>query len=307
MKKTVFLVTSQIKNFIQTYNNQLKNAYKNISDEDTENSYLVLLYEDLAANLKDKDKFIDDYIAFAEEFNLPYTFFPYYSSFNKALIKCSNGIPHPIFDTTIESKDNMRVHIIHQIAPGCLILNVNKLKSIDFKFDQNYPTMFFLQDFAEKCYRAKLWISNCWYLDRFESWKDLKTINYECKFNINIKNFQGEQKKYFETFKDCKFKDAQAFIDDIKKWLKGEDIPVETNQVMTVQNSDVNISVSNDVTSSNPSIEVKKEEKIDPVKIIKSLENSNNKPQDINIGVSQNTQRLAQFANMIKNEEAKVE
>ena len=220
MKKTVFLVTTQIKNFIQTYNNQLKNAYKDIKDDDVENHYLVLLYEDLAANLIDRDKFIEDYINLAEEFNLPYTFFPYYGLFNKVLIKCSNGLPHPVFEITLTNKNNKVIDISHQIAPGCIVLNVNMLKKIDFKFDQNYPTVFYLQDLVEKCYREKLWISNCWYIDRHESWKDLKNISNSCKFGINNKNFAAEQKKYFEFNKECKFKEANGFIEDMKKWLK---------------------------------------------------------------------------------------
>lgn len=310
MKKTVFLVTTQIKNFIQTYNNQLKNAYKNVTDD--ENSYLVLINEDLKANLKDPNKFIDDYIDLAEEFNLPYTFFPYYGMFNKALIKCSEGIPHPIFDATIEKKDNKMINITHQIAPGCLVLNVNKLKSIDFKFDTNFPTMFYLQDFVEKCYRAKLWISNCWYIDRFESWKDLKVINTESKFTVNVKNFQEEQKKYFEQFKDCKYKEAQQFIDDIKKWLNGEDVPVETNTAppVTVQNSDVNLSVSSTPSSNKTDNKVIE---VNPANIIKSLEKKgNNTGNSINdIGNAQSVQRLAKFANIIdaeaKNDEIKAE
>lgn len=243
MKKTVFLVTTQIKNFIQTYNNQLKNAYKNVADD--ENSYLVLLYEDLAKNLKDKDKFIDDYIAFAEKYDLPYTFFPYYGSFNRVMLQISHGIPHPFFDVTVTKMNDEKINVVHQIAPGCLILNVNKLKSINFKFDQNYPTLFYIQDLVEQCYRKKLWISNCWYFDRFESWKELKDETLPASFTINAKNFQDEQKKYFETFKDCKFKDPNQFMEDLKKWSAGEDIPVETNSVITVpvQNTD-NISIS---------------------------------------------------------------
>lgn len=301
MKKIIFNVNTQIKNFIQTYNNQLKNAYKDIKEDINETSYLVLLYEDLAANLKDKNKFIDDYIAFAEEFQLPFTFYPYYNSFNKAMIKCSNGIPHPIFETILQKKNNMVVNFVHQISPGCIILNLNKLKTIDFKFDQNYPSIFYLQDLAEKCYRAKLWISNCWYLDRFESWKDVKNESFECKFNINVKNFQDEQKKYFEVNKDCKFKDAQPFIEDVKKWLNGEEIPVETNIIVQNTNSDVNITVSGNVnnTKSNSSNNTNK---IDPNKIIKSLEKSTNNNISIDINNMQNSQRISEIANFVKKE-----
>ena len=298
-KKTVFLVTSQIKNFIQTYNNQLKNAYKTIKDDDTENSYLVLINEDLKANLKDDKKFIDDYIDWAEKWNLPYTFFPYYGTFNKAMIKCSKGIPHPFYELTLAKKDNEVVDIVHQISPGCIILNVNKLKSIDFKFDVNLPTMFYLQDLVEKCYRAKLWISNCWYIDRLHSWEDLKELTTECKFPINFKNFQDEQKKYFEGT-DYKYKDPNQIIEDLKKWLNGEDIPVETNpQVnVAVQNSNINISVPSELMKKDsPVIEVKPESLSAPPspspETEKIMETFNN---------NQKAQKLAQMAEKMEQE-----
>lgn len=275
MKKTVFLVTSQIKSFIQTYNNQLKNAYKDVKDN--ENYYLVLLNEDLKANLKDDKKFVDDYINLAEEFDLPFTFFPYYGAFNKVLIKASGGIPHPVFEVTIENKGNKVVNIIHQIAPGCLVLNLNKLKKIDFKFDTNYPTLFYLQDLVEKCYRAKLWISNCWYIDRLNSWEDLKSNPLEVKFGINGKNFQDEQKKYFETNKDCKFKEAPQFIEDMKKWVKGEDVAVEIddNNKIVVKKPEINLSIPNDLVKKAGSevIEVKPEDTATTIKI--NLTNAN--------------------------------
>lgn len=288
MKKTVFLVTTQIKSFIQTYNNQLKNAYKNVTDD--ENSYLVLLYEDLAKNLKDKDKFVDDYIAFAEEFNLPYVFYPYYGTFNKALLKCSEGVYHPAFEVTLQSRNNEVVNIIHQISPGCLVLNVNKLKSIDFKFDQNYPTIFYLQDLVEKCYRAKLWCSNCWYLDRLNSYKDLENDTLSTVFLINNKNFSDEQKKYFETNKDCKFKDAQQFIDDFKKWLKGEDWTVDTNNSSQVKlaNSNINISIPNELVKKQGDtiVEVKSDKQPEDIKI------NSIKPNLPNIGISTNSKAM---------------
>lgn len=254
MKKIVFIVNTQIKNYIQTYNNQLKNIYKNISDTDTENTYLILINEDLEKKLKNKDQFIDDYIAHAEEFNLPYTFFPYYGTFNKVMLQISPGIPHPIFEFTLEKKDNKVVNIVHQIAPGCLVLNANKLKSINFKFDQNYPSIFYLQDLAERCYRAKLWISNCWYIDRLNSWKDINNLDSTQINPINPKNFQTEQKKYFETNKDCKFKEAQPFVEDLKKWLNGEDVLVETN--ITIQNSNVNISIPQNTIKDDKVIDI---------------------------------------------------
>lgn len=244
MKKIVFIIDAHIKNYIQTYNNQLKNAYKSISKEDTQNTYLILLNEDLMRKLKNKDQFIDDYIALAEEFDLPYTFFPYYGNFNKVMIQISPGIPHPIFEITLEKRNNKVINITHQIAPGCLVLNVNKLKSINFKFDQNYSAIFYLQDLVEKCYRAKLWISNCWYIDRLHSWEDVEGLDLTQSHPINPKTFQAEQKKYFETNKDLKFKEAQPFIDDLKKWLNGEEVTVEINQPpLNVNLSDINIAI----------------------------------------------------------------
>lgn len=241
MKKIIFIVNTQIKSYIQTFNNQLKNAYKNIKDDDTENTYLILLNEDLQKKLKNKDQFINNYITHAEEFDLPYTFFPYYGAFNKVMLQITPGIPHPVFELTLEEKGGGVINLVHQIAPGCLILNVNKLKKINFKFDQNFPSIFYLQDLVEKCYRAKLWISNCWYVDRLNSWKEVNDLDSTQIHPVNPKNFQQEQKRYFEG-KDYKYKEAQQFINDFKKWLKGEQIQIET-QPQSPQVPNVNISI----------------------------------------------------------------
>lgn len=261
-KKQIFNINSQIKNFIQTYNNQLKNIYKTIKEDDTENTYLVLLYEDLAKNLKDKNQFIDDYIAFAEEWKLPFTFYPYYGSFNKALIKVSSGIPHPSFEAVITKKDNKVIDISHQISFGCLVLNVNILKKINFKFDQNYPTVFYLQDLAEKCYRNKLWCSNCWFLDIHNSWEYVVKDSMDMMNPINMKTFQAEQKKYFEEHKDSNFKEASAFLDDFKKWMNGEEVAVEITSPTTnvsVQNTNINLSVPSELVANKDTIKIETE------------------------------------------------
>lgn len=209
-KNVLVYVPSQVSSIVQMFNKHLKNRYKEINQN--ENFYQIFIHKDLNDNLKDSQQFFNDYISFMQKWDMPYCFFPYYTYFNRVLPDIVNK-PNPRVKLNI--KDNGEYNIVNQICHGCIILNINKLKSINFLFDKDFPTIFYLQDLVQKCYENKLWLSNCWFLDRLDSWKDLKEIN--CKgWTFDGNKFQEEKKKYQE--KKYQYHPVQVFIENLKKW-----------------------------------------------------------------------------------------
>lgn len=169
------------------FNSNLKDAYKN--DKIT---YITFIQSDLLENIVDLNNFIESYINFIKEWSLPYCFFPYYTYFNRILPN-SLAIPNPKFELSID--ETKKIHIITSPAIGFLILDLSKLKKINFMFNESYTELFYLQDLIQKCYEQKLWISNCCFLDRYESWKDLKQ-NIVGKFLLNSEKFNKEKTEY---------------------------------------------------------------------------------------------------------------
>lgn len=151
------------------YNKELLSAYN-----DEKIDYLTFVQDDIYDNCKDPNQFINDYKEFLVKWNLPYIFFPYYIYFNKLLPE-EAALPNPRLCLNI--KNTEKINVVCMITYGFLLVDIKKLKSIDFKFNEQYTELFWVQDLAEQCFKNNLWISNCCFLDRLNSWKDLKEIN----------------------------------------------------------------------------------------------------------------------------------
>lgn len=165
---------------------------------------------DIFANLKNPEKFFKDYQDFMIKWNLPYTFFPYYIYFNKILPK-ELGKPNPRF--LFNLKNNEKLHVVIQPAYGFLMLDIKKLKFINFNFNVEYSEIYYLQDMIEQCFKKNLWISNCYFIDRFESWKDLKKITTN-GILINMKKYNEEKIKYNKL--NIQYMQPQIFIEKFK-------------------------------------------------------------------------------------------
>lgn len=193
-------------NIPEFFNLELNKAYK-----DNKQTKLTFIQTDLLSNLKNSKDFFDKYNSFMDEWDLPYVFFPYYVYFNK-LLPNELGKPNPKYIFNIKNKK--KVDVITQPVYGFLILNVKKMKSINFNFNIEYSEIYYLQDMIEKCYQNNLWISNCYFIDRHESWKDLKQLTIDGKL-VNVKKYNEEKEKYNKL--NIQYSSPQVFIESFKR------------------------------------------------------------------------------------------
>lgn len=193
-------------NIPEFFNLELNKAYK-----DNKQTKLTFIQTDLLSNLKNSKDFFAKYNSFMDEWDLPYAFFPYYVYFNK-LLPNELGKPNPKYIFNIKNKK--KVDVITQPAYGFLMLNVKKMKSINFNFNIEYSEIYYLQDMVEKCYQNNLWISNCYFIDRHESWKDLKQLTIDGKL-VNVKKYNEEKEKYNKL--NIQYSSPQVFIEAFKR------------------------------------------------------------------------------------------
>ena len=194
------------KSIPEFFNLELNKIYNN-NEYDT----ITFIQTDLLFNLKDSNLFFNDYQTFMKEWDLPFVFFPYYVYFNKLLPK-ELGKPNPKFIFNI--KNNKKIDVINQPAYGFLMLDINKMKSINFNFNIEFTEIYYLQDMVEKCYQNKLWISNCFFIDRHESWKDLKKLTIDGTL-VNMKKYNEEKIKYNKL--NLQYLSPQIFIETFKR------------------------------------------------------------------------------------------
>ena len=188
------------------FNSELEKAYKNDKIDN-----LIFIQKDIQDNIIDFNKFIESYNQLMLEYDLPYSFYPYYIYFNRLLPNVLNK-PNPKLNITIKKVKNIQVVCVP--AYGFLMLNVKKLKSINFKFDENLTELYWLQDMIQKCYEQKLWLSNCCFLDVTESWKMLKDYRNINGFYINGETYKKEKENYEKL--QIKYHSIQEFLDIFK-------------------------------------------------------------------------------------------
>lgn len=194
------------------FNEQLEKA-KNVQNIDT----ITFIQLDLINNLKDTNKFIQEYLNLMNELDLPFTFFPYYGTFNRVMTDNLNFINPKLLINTA----NKKYPIVMQPIFGLLIVNVKKLESINFKFDEQLSEIFYIQDLAERCFKEKLWISNCAFVDIQNSNTYLKNEKAPT-YQIDVELFKKEQQIYNKTQRN--YAPLQEFVDTFKKYLADKNI-----------------------------------------------------------------------------------
>lgn len=194
------------------FNEQLEKA-KNVQNIDT----ITFIQLDLINNLKDTNKFIQEYLSLMNELDLPFIFFPYYGTFNRVMTDNLNFINPKLLINTA----NKKYPIVMQPIFGLLIVNVKKLESINFKFDEQLSEIFYIQDLAERCFKEKLWISNCAFVDIQNSNTYLKNEKAPT-YQIDVELFKKEQQIYNKTQRN--YAPLQEFVDTFKKYLADKNI-----------------------------------------------------------------------------------
>lgn len=194
----------------QFFNKELESAYNN-----EKLTTLTFIQTDLYKQLKDVNQFITNYKEFIAEWNLPFVFFPYYAYFNKNIPQYL-ATPTPKLEIFLKNK-NSKINMVVAPAYGFLMLDLQKLKSINFKFNEQYTELYYLQDLSQKCFENKLWISNCCYLDRFESWKDLTELTIN-GYMLNSERYNKEKEIYDKQ--QIQYHDIQTFLNIFKETYK---------------------------------------------------------------------------------------
>ena len=200
----------KIGNIPKFFNEQMDN-YK---DE----KFIMFIFNDIFEKLKDQNVFFSEYKNLLERFDLPYAFYPYYIHFNKAL-KRYISIPNPRMRIQISGKPAFDV--INQTAYGMVILNMKKIRSINFKFNELYEKCFYIQQLIEECFKNNLYFSSSWYIDVYESYKMVDDV-FKNGFKIDVKSFTEEKTKFFTSYTQNKenLKDYIEKLNDHCKLIK---------------------------------------------------------------------------------------
>src|SRR5574344_1382831 len=119
-------------------------------EHNTTDKYVCVIFKHIFEKIKDEKVFIEKYEELLNKFVLSFAMYPYYLHFNRALPN-SIKINNPRAIITCSTMNNYKFNIIEQVAHGMLIIDLEKFKKLNYKFDENMKYLFYLQlmfDFA---------------------------------------------------------------------------------------------------------------------------------------------------------------
>jgi len=195
--------------------------------ENKDEKYILFIFEEIYKHVKDKTEFVRKYENLMKDVDLPYAFFPYYLHFNK-ILPDSAAKPSPRAHVTVTDK-NLKFDIVAQPAFGMLLVDVQKLNSINFKFNEEYKFIFYLQDLIKKCHENKIGYSSSYFLDVTNSYELFDDSFNSGFFAYPFKDFVEEKKKYIEKEKQPEFEQINSFIELLKTKF-GKAQPVEISK-----------------------------------------------------------------------------
>ena len=124
----------KIENTAKFFNEQIE-LYPN-------EKYIMFIFDDIYNSLKNADDFFQKYKELLERFDLPYAFYPYYIHFNKVL---KRYISYPNPRMRVKISGSPAFDVVNQTSYGMVILNMEKIKLINFKFNELYEKCFYIQ------------------------------------------------------------------------------------------------------------------------------------------------------------------
>lgn len=177
--------------------------------------YIMFIFNDIYENIIDVNEFYNKYILLMKKFNLPFSFYPYYIHFNKVLPRTlSMGVSK----MKVKINKEPECDVVSQTAYGMFLIDVEKLKSINFKFNEVFTSSFYVQEYIEVCYKNKFYYSTHSFLDVYDSFKMLKS-SFKDGYFIDAKKFAEEKTKFYSIYKQDENKES---IQDFIKTLKDE-------------------------------------------------------------------------------------
>lgn len=174
--------------------------------------YIMFIFNDIYENIINLNEFYTKYVKLMKRFDLPYAFYPYYLHFNKMLWR-SLSIASPKMKIKIDKKP--ACNVINQAAYGMLIVDIEKIKSINFKFNESLKLCFYIQDLAEACFKHNLYFSSSSFLDVYNSQEMVKS-SFKDGYFIDAKEFAEEKSKFYAKNTVVK-EDVNEFIKKLKE------------------------------------------------------------------------------------------
>lgn len=188
-------------------------------EKDILSKYTCFIFSDIKKAAKNLELTLSKYEKMMEILQIPYAFFPYYIHFNKVL-PSTLKIPNPRISYTI-IKSNLIVDAVDSVSYGMLILNLEKFKEVNYKFREDLPHLFYLQDMIDKSNELKIYPSNSLMIDIHKSYEEfnLDFNDFENRYRISPKDFKAERELFFKD-NNVKHESLMEFDTNFKNYLK---------------------------------------------------------------------------------------
>ena len=189
--------------------------------------YIMFIFNDIYENVEDIDVFYNKYVELMKIFDLPYAFYPYYIHFNKTL-RSYLSMPSPRMKIRVDN--NYTCDVVNQVAYGMLIVDLEKLQKINFKFNENYKLCFYIQDLVEACLQNNLYFSTSFFVDVKNSSSMVKSSMKDGYF-INANNFKQEKELFYKDHPQTN-QNINEFIEKLKgicQFIKEQEKIKQTN------------------------------------------------------------------------------
>lgn len=182
-------------------------------DEYRDEKFLMFVFDDVIGKAKDKAELVRRYEELMLKLDLPYAFFPYYAHFNK-IFPGLIGKPSPRI--AVRMKDGFMFDVVQDPCFGLLVVDVEKLNRIGFRFNEEYRLSFYIQDLISRCFSEKLYMSATYFIDVHSSY-ELFSDDFRDGYVFDVKAFLEEKRKFFEANSGVGVEQINDFVAGLKE------------------------------------------------------------------------------------------
>ena len=182
-------------------------------DEYRDEKFLMFVFDDVIGKAKDKAELVRRYEELMLKLDLPYAFFPYYAHFNKIF---PGLISKPSPRIVVRMKDGFTFDVVQDPCFGLLVVDVEKLNRIGFRFNEEYKLSFYIQDLISRCFSEKLYMSATYFIDAHSSY-ELFSDDFRDGYVFDVKAFLEEKRKFFEANGGTAVEQINDFVAGLKE------------------------------------------------------------------------------------------
>lgn len=182
-------------------------------DEYRGEKFLMFVFDDVIGKAKDKAELVRRYEELMLKLDLPYAFFPYYAHFNKIF---PGLISKPSPRIVVRMKDGFTFDVVQDPCFGLLVVDVEKLNRIGFRFNEEYKLSFYIQDLISRCFSEKLYMSATYFIDAHSSY-ELFSDDFRDGYVFDVKAFLEEKRKFFEANGGTAVEQINDFVAGLKE------------------------------------------------------------------------------------------